>query len=133
MHFLGAKVEDNALIMLAGKASSLLPVPLIIAAVLSQFSAAVADTIGGGGNMVETTKQHVDSRHAYLIICGIAVIVAFFSTLTVLALASRAFAFYYTLQCLVAFNVSKDRNQRIGIALVAAALLFITLFAVPAG
>ena len=71
MHFLGAKVEDNALIMLAGKASSLLPVPLIIAAVLSQFSAAVADTIGGGGNMVETTKQHVDSRHAYLVICGI--------------------------------------------------------------
>jgi hypothetical protein len=50
-------------------------------------------------------------------ICGIAVIVAFFSTLTVLALASRTFAFYYTLQCLVAFNVSKDRNQRIGIAL----------------
>jgi hypothetical protein len=133
MHFLGAKVEDNALIMLAGKASSLLPVPLIIAAVLSQFSAAVADTIGGGGNMVEATKQHVDSRHAYLVICGIAVIVASFSTLTVLALASRAFAFYYTLQCLVAFNVSKDRNQRIGIALVAAALGFITLFAVPAG
>ena len=133
MHFLGAKVEDNALIMLAGKASALLPVPLIIAAVLSQFSAAVADTIGGGGNLAETTKQHVDSRHAYLVICGIAVIVAFFSTLTVLALASRAFAFYYTLQCLVAFNVSKDRNQRIGIALVAAALLFITLFAVPAG
>jgi hypothetical protein len=66
-------------------------------------------------------------------ICGVAVIVAFFSTLTVLALASRAFAFYYTLQCLVAFNVNKDRNQRIGIALVAAALGFITLFAVPAG
>lgn len=133
MHFLGAEVEDNALIMLAGKASSLLPMPLIIAAVLSQFSAAVADTIGGGGNMVEATKQHVDSRHAYLIICGIAVMVAFFSTLTVLALASRAFAFYYTLQFLVAFNASKDRNQRIGIALIAAALGFITLFAVPAG
>jgi hypothetical protein len=50
-------------------------------------------------------------------ICGIAVIVAFSSTLTILALASRAFAFYYTLQCLVAFNVSQNRNQRIGIAL----------------
>jgi hypothetical protein len=133
MHFLGAKVEDNALIMLAGKASSLLPVPLIIAAVLSQFSAAVADTIGGGGNMVEATKQHVDSRHAYLVICGIAVIVASFSTLTVLALASRAFAFYYTLQCLVAFNVSKNPTQKFGIALVAVTLGFITLFAVPAG
>jgi hypothetical protein len=133
MHFLGKKVEDNALIMLAGKASALLPVPLVIAAVLSQFSAAVADTIGGGGNMVEATKQHVDSRHAYLLICGVAAMVAFFSTLTVLALASRAFAFYYTLQCLVAFNVSKSLAQRFGIALVAAALVFITLFAVPAG
>jgi hypothetical protein len=133
MHFLGAKVEDNALTMLAGKASVLLPVPLVIAAVLSQFSAAVADTIGGGGNMVEATKQHVDSRHAYLLICGIAIMVAFFNTLTVLALASRAFAFYYTLQCLVAFNVSKTPSQKFGIALVAAALGFITLFAVPAG
>ena len=50
-----------------------------------------------------------------------------------LALASRAFAFYYTLQCLVTFNISIDQNQRVGIALVAAALGFITLFAVPAG
>jgi hypothetical protein len=133
MHFLGEKVEDNALIMLAGKASVLLPVPLVIAAVLSQFSAAVADTIGGGGNMVEATKQHVDSRHAYLLICGVAVMVAFFNTLTVLALASRAFAFYYTLQCLVAFNVGKSPTQRFCIALVAAALGFITIFAVPAG
>ena len=66
-------------------------------------------------------------------ICCVAVMVAFFNTLTVLALASRAFAFYYTLQRLVAFNVSKDRNQRMRIALVTAALGFITLFAVPAG
>ena len=133
MHFLGVKVEDNALIMLAGKASMLLPVPLVIAAVLSQFSAAVADTIGGGGNMVEATHQHVDDRHAYFLICGVAILVAFFKTLTVLALASRAFAFYYTLQCLVALNVSKSPAQKFGIALVASALGFITLFAVPAG
>jgi hypothetical protein len=37
------------------------------------------------------------------------------------------------LQCLVAFNVSKSPVQKFGIALVAAALVFITLFAVPAG
>jgi len=58
-----------------------------------------------------------------LTIVGGTLIVAFFSTLTVLALASRVFAFYYTLQCLVAFNVSQNRAQRIGIALVAALLL----------
>ena len=75
----------------------------------------MAVTIGGGGNMVETTKQHVDSRHAYLLICGVAVIAAFFSTLTVLALASRAFAFYYTLQCLVAFKSAKTRPKELAL------------------
>jgi hypothetical protein len=133
MHFLGDKPADNALIMLAGKASHLLPVPLIAAAVLSQFSAAVADTIGGGGNTAETTKGHIDAKHAYLVICGIAVSVAFMSTHQVLALASRAFAFYYLMQCLVAFAINKRAWQRVGIAAVAAVLLFITLFAVPAG
>ena len=58
--------------------------------------------------------------------CGIAILVAFFDTRTVLTLASKAFAFYYTLQCLVTLNVSRNRNQRIGIALVAVALGFKT-------
>lgn len=133
MHFLGPKVRDNALIMLAGKAFYLLPIPLVAAAVLSQFSAAIADTISGGGNLVETTKGHMDDKHAYLLICGIAVVVAFAGTLTIIALASRAFAFYYTLQCLVAISVTKNRLKRVGMALVAAALAFITVFAVPAG
>jgi hypothetical protein len=47
--------------------------------------------MGGGGNMVESTHNHVDSKHAYLIICGGALVLAFFPTLTILALASRAF------------------------------------------
>ncbi|MEE9607350.1 MAG: hypothetical protein V3U03_06380 [Myxococcota bacterium] len=133
MHFLGDKVEDNALIMLAAKASYLLPVPLVLAAVLSQFSAAVADTIAGGGNMAEATKQQVDARHAYLLICGLAAVVAFAPTLTIVALASRAFAFYYMLQCLVAIHVAKSRARKLAMGLLAAALAFITLFAVPAG
>jgi len=74
--------------------------------------------------MAEATKQDVDSRHAYLLICGIAIIVSFFKTLTVLTLASRTFAFYYTLQYLVAFNINKNPKQKFGIALVAAALGF---------
>jgi hypothetical protein len=48
------------------------------------------------------------------------------------ALASRAFAFYYMLQCLVAISVSKSPVQRAGMAVVAAVLGFITVFAVPA-
>jgi hypothetical protein len=133
MHFLGDTVKDNDLIMLAGKASILLPIPLICAAVLSQFSAAVADTLGGGGNMVESTHNHVNSRHAYLIICGGAIIIAFFPTLTILALASKAFAFYYMLQCLISITVTRSGIQKIFFGVIAAVLAFITVFAVPAG
>ena len=70
MHFLDGKAQTDSLIMLAGIASVLLPLPLVAAAVLSQFSAAVADTMGGGGNMVEVTKQHVTANCAYAIIAG---------------------------------------------------------------
>ena len=95
-------------------------------------NATTGGTIGGGGNAAETTKGHIDAKHAYIVICGIAVAVAFMSTMEVLALASRAFAFYYMLQCLVAITVSKSTVQRVGMAMVAAALGFITVFAVPA-
>ena len=133
MHFLGDHVEDNGLLVLAEKASPLLPVPLVLAAVLSQFSAAVADVVGGGGNVAEHTQGRVDERRAYVLVCGIAVVLAFASTLTILSFASRAFAFYYFLQCLVAVSVSNSTAQKIAISLLAAVLAFITLFAVPAG
>jgi hypothetical protein len=133
MHFLGSEVEDNGLLVLAAKASVLLTTPLVIAAVLSQFSAAVADVVAGGANTAETTQGRIDARGAYVLICGIAVVLAFASTLTILSFASRAFAFYYFLQCLVAMSVSKSTAQKVGMGLVAAVLAFVTLFAVPAG
>ena len=74
MHFLGSEVRDNGLLLLAGKVSVLLPIPLVIAAVLSQFSAAVADIVAGGGNVAESTEGRVDERRAYVLICGIAVV-----------------------------------------------------------
>ena len=53
-------------------------------------------------------------------------------TFEIVALASRAFAFYYRLQCLVAISVSESATQRAGTAVLAVALGFITVFAVPA-
>ena len=129
MHFLGDHVEDNGLLVLAAKASILLPIPLVIAAVFSQFSAVVADVVAGGGNVAESTQGRVDARQAYVLICGIAVVLAFASTLTILSFALRAFAFYYFLQ----ISVSKSTVQRVAISLLAAVLAFITLFAIPAG
>lgn len=132
-HLLGDTVEDNALLSLAGDVSPLLPVPLVIAAVLSQFSAAVADTLSGSGNAVESTRGHVDSRHAIVIICGLACVICVAPTLTILALASRAFAFYYMLQCLVALCTTKSTARKAGFGALGVAMLFIALFAQPAG
>jgi hypothetical protein len=133
MHYLGSEVQDNGLLILAGKAAAWLPIPLVLAAVLSQFSAAVADIVAAGGNVAGSTQGRIDQREAYVYICGIAVVLAFASTLTILSFASRAFAFYYFLQCLVALSVATRNAHRAAITALAALLVFITLFAVPAG
>ena len=134
MHFLKTPVNDNDLIVLAGQVIFFLPLMVIASAVLSQFSAAVADTIAGSGNMFEVSNKKIGDKPAYLFI-GIAAIALTWSasTLGLVALASRAFAFYYLLQCLVALNFSKTGIQRIAILAIAAILAFVTVFAVPVG
>ena len=131
---LKGKYDDNSLIALAGIASGLLAAPLIVAAALSQFSAAVADTLSAIGNLEELTHAHVKMKWGYLFVGGGAIALTWSAdTLEILALASRAFAFYYMLQCFVAMTVSKSPWHRAGLAAIAAALGFITVFAVPAG
>jgi hypothetical protein len=73
-------------------------------------------------------------KWGYLFVGGGAIALTWSAdTLEILALASRAFAFYYMLQCFVAMTVSKSPWHRAGLAAIAAALGFITVFAVPAG
>ncbi len=134
VHTLNGQYDDNSLIALVGDAAALLTVPLIAAAALSQFSAAVADTLAATGNMEEATHQHLKERFGYLIVGGGAIMLTWSAnTFEILALASRAFAFYYMLQCLVAISVSRLTAQRAGMAALAAVLGFIAIFAVPAG
>jgi hypothetical protein len=133
VHTLGGTYDDNSLIALVGVAAALLVAPLIVAAALSQFSAAVADTLAATGNLEETTHGHLKARWAYIFVGGGAIALTWSAdTLEIVALASRAFAFYYLLQCLVAISVSQSLIQRAGVAIVALALGFITVFAVPA-
>lgn len=133
-HLLQGKYDDNSLIELAKFASPLLAAPLIIAAALSQFSAAVADTMSAIGNVCELTHERLKAKFGYILVGGGAIALTWSaSTLEILAIASRAFAFYYLLQCLVAFTVSKSSAQKAGIIVLAAALAFIAVFAVPAG
>lgn len=133
VHTLNGQYDDNSLIKLAGVASSLLVVPLIVAAALSQFSAAVADTLAASGDMQEVAQGRLKVKWGYLFIgVGAIALTWLANTLEIIALASRAFAFYYMLQCFVAISVSKSSVKRAGMAIVAVALGFITVFAVPA-
>ncbi|WP_346838388.1 hypothetical protein [Microbulbifer sp. SAOS-129_SWC] len=133
VHTLDGHYTDNSLIKLAGVASALLVTPLVIAAALSQFSAAVADTLGGTGNLEEVTKHELSIKFGTLLVGAGAIALAWLAdTMEIVALASRAFAFYYLLQCLVALTVSESRRQRVCFLLLAAVLGFITIFAVPA-
>jgi len=134
VHTLNGHYNDNSLITLVGNSVAILAVPLVLAAALSQFSAAVADTLAATGNLEEATNGHISLRWGCALVGGGAAALTWSTnTLGILALASRAFAFYYLLQCIVAITVSKSAWQRLGMALVALALGFITLFAVPAG
>ncbi len=131
---LNGNYDDNSLITLAATASILLPIPLIIAASMSQFSAAVADTLAAAANMQEASQQRLDTRWGYLMVGAAAMALAWSgSTFEIIALASRAFAFYYLLQCLVAFSVCHNVRERILFVFIALILLFVLLFAVPAG
>jgi len=133
VHTLNGHYDDNSLIAIVGVAASMLALPLIFAAALSQFSAAVADTLAATGSMQETTHGHLKSRFGCILVgFGAIALTWSASTLEIVALASRAFAFYYFLQCLVAISVSKSIVQRLGAAMVAVALGFIAVFAVPA-
>jgi uncharacterized protein (UPF0333 family) len=134
VHTLNGHYDDNSLIKLAGVASGLLIAPLVVAAAMSQFSAAVADTLAATGNMEEMTHGSLKAKFGTVLVGGGAIALSWSAnTLEILALASRAFAFYYLLQCLVAINVSKSTSQRIAMGAIAVVLGFITVFAVPAG
>ena len=124
----------NSLFNLSMAASALLPVPLVIAATMSQFSAAVADTVATVGGIRENLSALALSTGAYIGVTVGTIILAWSGdTLTVIAWASRAFAFYYLLQCLVALTICPHIRKKIWIFLVTFILAFVVLFAVPSG
>ncbi|MDQ6974152.1 MAG: hypothetical protein Q9M10_04655 [Mariprofundaceae bacterium] len=131
---LHGEYAGNSLIILAAEVSVLLVTPLIVAAALSQFSAAVADTLAAAENMSEITYNRVRQRWGYVMVGSIAIMLAWSGSIfEIITLASRAFALYYFLQCIVGFIVSESQFERGRCVFVGLALLFVLIFAVPAG
>jgi hypothetical protein len=133
-------IRISEIVTATGLAATALPLMLIVAAVMSQFSAAVADTVGAGCLASESSRRKLSTNTGYLVVSLFAVMLIWTADLLeIISFASRAFALYYLLQCVVALIASHHayghqqyHPHRTHFATVAAILAFIVVFAIPA-
>ncbi len=136
----GLGADVTAITQLVAPLALVLPVLLSVTAIGSQFSAAVADTAGAGGLLEDITNHRLPVRYAYLIILLITVALTWGTHVNaIIAYASRAFALFYLLQCMVAFLVAwqmkglPHRTARLCFfAAVGVACLLVFAFGLPA-
>ncbi|MHA1560428.1 MAG: hypothetical protein ACTSWI_07140, partial [Alphaproteobacteria bacterium] len=119
--------------------ATLLPLLLIVAALASQFSAAIADMIGGAGLIEEISHRQVNLRHAYplIAVAGIALVWSA-NVFEIITFASQAFALFYFLQCGIAAIVAwkqRDVSRRLAriilYAVTATICLCVVMFGIP--
>lgn len=123
---------DSTLLNITGRIAPWLAIPLVLSAVLSQFSAAIADTAAADGNLRGLNRWFKGPR-PYLISGAAAIgLAATVPTLTIVAIASRAFAAYYALQAVIAMRTSTGPVRKTGFGVLALVMLAVTVFAEPA-
>lgn len=113
---------------------------IIVTALASQLSAAVADTAGAGGLLHGASGRRIPVRLAYLGIAAVAVAVTWSANIfEIITWASKAFVLYYGLQAALAAHIALRPAE--GIAKPGPALLFagaallavvIIVFGIPA-
>ena len=124
---------DATLLDIINRIVPWLALPLVLSAVLSQFSAAIADTAAADGNLRGLNAWFTGSR-PYLISGAAAIaIAATVPTFTIVAVASRAFAAYYAIEAIIAFRTARGPLRRAGFGLLALLMIAITIFALPVG
>ncbi len=124
---------DKTLLDITSRVAPWLALPLVLSAVLSQFSAAVADTAAADGNLTMLSSWMKGAR-SYLV-SGVAAVAlaATVGTFTIIAVASRAFAVYYAIQAVLALRTSQRRVPKLGYGVLALLMLAIAALAQPAG
>lgn len=81
---------------------------VLIGAVSSQLSAAIADSIGSGGLIIEVSRKRLGVRTAFVVANTLAIAVVWLTDpFEVIALSSRAFALFYAVQAGLAVWVSR--------------------------
>jgi hypothetical protein len=133
-------VKIAEIVSATGLVATALPLMLIVAAIMSQFSAAVADTVGAGCLASESSNGKLSSNRGYVIVSVFAIILVWAADLLeIISFASRAFAVYYLLQCIVAIVANRQHyegtahlTQAVRFATLASILAVIVIFAIPA-
>lgn len=134
---LGADV--TAIMTMVAPVAAILPGLLAVAAIGSQFSAAVADSEGAGGLLEDVTHRKLPVRYAYALIMLVTLALTWETDVNaIIAYASRAFALFYALQGVVAYLTARKLKTRQPLAefrflAVAALCLAVFLFGVPSG
>ncbi len=106
----GLGSDVTAIIEMTKPVALILPLLLGIAAIGSQFSAAVADNSGAGGLIEDLSQGRLSARYAYLLVFVVTLALTWNSNVNqIIAYASRAFALFYALQGLVAFLVAREQ------------------------
>lgn len=137
----GLGSDVTAIITMTAPVAVVLPILLSVAAIGSQFSASVADTEGCGGLLGDITRNKLAPRYSYLLILLVTVFVTWETNVNeIIAYASRAFALYYMLQCLVALVVAwqnsdiPKRGMRLaGFAFLSVTCLLVFALGLPSG
>jgi hypothetical protein len=137
----GLGADVTAIIEMTKPVAVILPVLIAVAAIGSQFSAAVADDSGAGGLLEDITQKKLPVRYAYFLILLVTVTLTWATDVNaIIAYASRAFALFYMFQCVVAFLVAwqhKDLSQRtlrlVNFAFLAVVCFLVFALGIPSG
>jgi hypothetical protein len=111
---------------------------VLVGAVSSQLSAAIADSIGSGGLIVEVSRRKLGIRGAFIGASALSIAVVWLTDpFTVIALSSRAFAIFYALQAMLALWVSLRTGKgalpsRVGFVLVGLTCFVASIAGAPA-
>lgn len=126
------KLDETSIIFVASSLSLILKYLIILGSLMSQFSAGVADTIGSGGLIEEETRGKVSSKLGYLLTSVVGIVLVWSANIfEIITYASKAFAFYYLLQGVIALTVSLSKREyknSLTFSLTLLGLSFVVLF-----
>ena len=135
-------IELSSIISAMVPVAFVLPAMLMLAALMSQFSAAVADTSGGGGLLRENSQNVLSSKVGYVVVSvSAAMLVWSVDLFGIIALASKAFAAYYFVQTVLAlihntregmFRSAAAVGRQVLFVVLALILGFVVIFSIPA-